>query len=409
VNWGTRASVRVEVGVPGAPVAVADRPRLCVVGVAPEGAPWLADAAPHAVVRETRFRSQRAAVEHLRYRPGDSLQALSGLDGEAPSLLRDAVAVALSAGAGHVDALVARSEGASPHEVDREDVHALLLPFLAVSPGAVMVLPDAGGPRGRTDEGRRAALVRAMDRYGGGWREHQQIGLLDASGLSHEALRRAGGEASGQDVALCRWVGEEDALRSHGWRSAAAAVGALLAGGAGGAPSGIVGRSVALPPGRRGPASRASLLSAAPWTPPAVPDLERFAALALDGDDRARLISDAALRAPVGVWSLPALHLVKAVHLVLVSTANEFVFEGANDVQALALAAGLSRCMNPFISHGLLTGPENARPRVEAGVEEYGGQWGLSAIIEATLLPWSRRVTVRVTVRPSERRIEGLS
>jgi hypothetical protein len=393
--------------------AVQRRPMygLCVVGVCLSDAPWLADLVPQAVVRETRFRTADGAVEHLRVRARDDLASLPGLDGRAPSRVRDAVAVGLTAGAREVDVVMVRNGGALPWDLDHRTVNELLEPFLDELPGSVVVFPDLGGPTPTgpgteiPSEERTRRFVRSIRRLAPGLVQRYQVGLVDTPPIgAREELDLLRGVV-GADVAMCCWKGDTERLRAHAWRSAAAAVGGLLGGDAGDVGRGVAGRTVNLPAGRVFARSRARelTLSRSVDTPTATD--ESVIQLRLHPTrDRAEMLTEPTFRQPVGEWELPALRAVKIIHHQLVRTAQGFVFRNADDAQAVALASALQRTLRPHVNRGMLVGAGGeGLPKVRGGVDAYPGEPGLNAVVTAQLRPWSQRVVVRVAVKPGSR------
>ncbi len=384
---------------------------LCVVGVCLSDAPWLADLIPQAVVRDTRFRTVDGAVEHLRLRARDDLKVLPGLNGRAPSRVRDAVALGLTAGASEVDVVLARNGGAMPWDLDRRGISELLEPFLDELPGSAVVFPDIGGPAltgpgtGIPSDQRTRRFLRTVQRLSPGLIQRYQVGLVDAPPIeTRDELDLLRGLV-GADVALCRWAGEGERLRAHGWRSAAAAVGGLVATDGGAIGRGLAGRTLHLPPGRVYARSRARDLVLSRNLDPPTPIEESAVQLRLHPNrDQAELTSEPTFRQPVGEWSLPALRAVKIIHHQLVRTAEGFVFRNADDSQAVALASALQRTLRPHSNRGMLVGSGGeGLPKVRGGVDAYPGEPGLFAVVTAQLRPWSQQVVVRVAVKPGSR------
>ncbi len=400
-----RVRVRVGWARPKEPQRLAAP--VCVVGIAPPGFPWLADIAPQTRVRDTRFRSEEAAVEHLRFAAGGPVELLPGLSPRAPSRVRDAVRLALASGAPEVDVILARLDRAMPWQLDRRGLVGLVQPFLDDLPGALLVYPDAGGPfrpepAPRSDpEARLRRLVGTARAFSEGWRARYQLALMDLQEpdprLALDALR---GMAA-LDLTLCRWSGEDTPLRTHGWRPACAAMaGALLSGNAQ-LPSGAIGKAIDLGPGRRVVRSREAELGA-PRPPPLHPELAEHCAVLrlLDRRDRAVVRSEPTLRRPIGEWSVPAVRTAKAVHQRVVTAAEPYVFERLERAQAFALVAAVSESLGPFIAAGVLVGPDGSGPpEVTGGVDANPAAPGLHADVTAQLRPWCQLVSVRVALR----------
>lgn len=404
-----RREVTVRLGSARPAPAASGVAPLALIGVVEEQAPWLATLLPRAVVRDTRFPGPTGAVEHLRIGASDPLDALPGLAG-ARSRLRDAARIALSAGAPSVDVLVARCRGSRPWQLHNPEIIALLDQFLADLPGAVLVYPDLGGPEpagpgepARVEE-RVEALIEGASRLAPGWRERFQIGLLDlppgAEGWERIVLSRL----LGLDAGLCRWRGSEAAAAAHGWRSAAAAVGAALTRDGWREGLSLEGRRLPLPPGRRTAASRAPALSQAPAT--AVPRSEDEDRLLVDlalahGAPEATVQREPSLRSPDGAWTLPALRIVKAIHRLVVETASRFVFDTADDGRATALAAAVAHALSPFVDAGMLVGPDqHGPPELDGWPDADPAAPALWVELSGWLRPWSQSVSVRVSVRP---------
>lgn len=407
-----RREVSVRVGGAVGSASQVPSAGLCVVGIAPEGWPWLADLAPRALVKDTRFRGERDAVEHLRLTPRDSVAALPGL-AEAGSLLRDAVSVALSAGAPAVDVIVARGQGARPWELGAPDVANAIDHILDGLPGALVAMPDLAGPpspaplsRPPLDPVERlAVLATGATRLLTHFSERYQIALVDLPTELLDARQHVMDSIPSGDVALCQWRGGATALAAQGWRSAAAALGAVLSEDRSLTGSSLVGRSVALPPPRRVAADRRASLSFASTsalTEPMEGVAASISAVALDADGRSgRVVSDGALRRPVGQWTLPALWIVKAIHRKVVETASRFVFDRVDEGRAAAFGVAIRHALEPFTSQGMLVGPDLVGPpHIQGWPDRHPSAPALAADLSGWLRPWSLTLGVRVVVRP---------
>ena len=403
----------VSVRIGHAQPAVSRGPRhgMCVVGVCLSDAPWLADLLPEAVVRDTRFRTADGAVEHLRLRARDDLAVLPGLDGRVPSRVRDAVTLGLTAGAPEVDVVLARNGSAMPWDLDKRAVFELFESFLDELPGSAIVFPDLGGPPTvgpGTDipsRDRTRRFIRSAQRIAPGLVQRYQLGLVDSPGIASEDELDLLRGLVGTDLSLCRWSGDTHRLRAHGWRSAAAAVGGLIGSDGSAVGRGLVGRTLALPPGRVFARSRARRLGLSRRFLPPTPTDESAVLLRIHpARDSAELDSEPTFRQPVGEWTLPALRAVKIIHHQLVRTAEGFVFRNAEESQAVALASALQRSLRPHTNRGMLVGAGGeGLPQVRGGVDTYPGEPGLHAVVTAQLRPWSQRVVVRVAVKPGSR------
>ena len=403
--------VSVRIGHAQPTVARRGTSGLCVIGVCSGDFPWLADSVPEAVVRDTRYRTADGAVEHVRLRSRHDLRVLPSLSSPTPSRLRDAVTLGLTAGAPEVDVLLARNGTSEPWEIHKPSVTELLEPFLSELPGAIVVYPDLGGPV-PTGPGteiapweRRTRFLESVRAIAPGLVQRYQLALLDTFELEPTIQRDLLRGLVGSDVALCGWSGEEQRLRAHGWRSAAAVVGGLMAADGDEVGTALAGRSAALPPGRAISRSREHVLSLDGPPQNALQEDDNTVRLQIHRQrDVVQLAGEPTFRQPVGEWSLAALRAVKIVHRQLVRAADAFVFRNATDTQAAALAGALKRAVRPYSNRGLLVGERGeGAPKIRGGVDAHPGEPGLHAIVTAQLRPWSQKVVVRVAVRPGHR------
>lgn len=414
VAYSARRGVSVRVGS-ARPAGSREEPvGVVVVGVCAPDAPWLADQFPRAVVRDTRFRDPYSAVEHIRLRSRDSVEGLPGLSGPHRSRVRDAVRLALSVGAPSVDVILARVGGAKPWQLDSHELHEALDGFLDLIPGAALVFPDLGGPipvgpgTRHDPELRVQTALDSIRRITAKLPERYQIALMDHPELPGIDELRLFRGLLGSDVGLCRWRGAEDRLREHGWRSCAAVVGGML--GAQGAEVGLslTGRTIHLPTGRAIARHRVhdlSLHEDLALRSAEHEDLETCVELALDsGLERALVLAEPTFRQPVGTWPLGALRAVKAIHRRLMEAAERFVFESVDEAHAVALGVSLRRVLRDFSERGLLVGPDGqGQPLVEGTPDRTPGEPSLVAVIDATLRPWSQKVSVQLSLRPGNR------
>lgn len=404
----TRARQNVTVQMSTVPVAMAPDlpPTVCIVGLLPSDATPLGAVYPKSLLRNTRFTGGDFYVEHLRIQGRDSLDGLPGLDPVVPSRVRDSVAVALNAGAPFVDLVMARVEGLMPWDLDRPELVGAFDPFLAHMFGTCLVMPDAGGPvpvgsRGfESEEIRTARLCRTLRLHGPGLAERFQIGLFDpVVGWSSDL--EAVSAAFGSDIAICRWRGDRDALRAHGWRSAAATIAGIVGANESQVSWGLAGQIAQLPGGRRIVQDRESRLTIG-WDviPEFQPEVE-YIDLSVDLSGRVRVLTEGSLRRPLGDWSIPALRTAKAIHWRIMQAAGQFVFEGARDGQSHALALAVAQSVSPFSQLGVLVGPDGSgEPVITGSVERRPGETQMLVEIGAVLRPWSRNVNVRVSLRP---------
>lgn len=388
-----------------------------LLGVAPPDHPWLSELFPASVVRNTRYGSRDAALEHLRFVPAQRLDGLPGLEGRFPSLIRDAVRLTLDAGATHVDLVLARAGDLPPWSLHEEAVASILVPYLAELQEAQIALPDAAGPAAHRP-GQHDSPDQRLDRILGtiryfkqGLREHYQIAYLDMpEGVDHrieEVYQRTGSA----DVTLCRWTGSERALRAHGWRSAGAALAGLQSRPKADLTGGVAGLYLNVGSGRRVRRTRHPELMPSPPLRERESMGEQLVELALDpsaGDPESKrrfamVRSEPTLRRPAGSWSLPALRTVKAIHHRIVFAAEQFVFRPVDQVQAFSLVTALDMVLRPFIEGGALVGPNgDGGPLLAGDTVRDREAPGLVAEIAAQLRPWCQDVRVRVAVDPGQ-------
>ena len=403
----TRQSrVRVQVGLVRAePLPDAAVP-LVLVGVVPPGAPLYAERFPFNVVRDTRNGGDEGKVEHLRFLGREDLRGLPSLRDAAPSLMRDAVRLAASAGATYVDVLLARHRSSQAGVFGTDDVVGLLGPSLDLMPGALVVFVDAAGPPAAgptdplTEEHRQDLLYRAIKAHAPGLMERYQVGLMDGAG----DLARLLGRLPSADVGLCTWVGEPDRLRTHGWRSGAAVAGLLSQ------PDRVMTRGpedspVALGPGRAIRGDRRRLLGLAPDEASMTLSDDPVLQLLVDSDrDEARVVGEDTLRHPVRAWPLAALRTLKILHLRIARAAEPFVFRPVQPLHAFALSMAMQEVLGPLTQAGVLVGPDGkGPPTVSSDLVTDPGAPGLSATIAAQIRPWARSVEIRVGVQSGER------
>lgn len=386
--------VHVDIGHVARETPLLAQPGLVLVGIAPPGHPWMSDLLPGSVVRESRPRDPHYAVEHLRLRAMDRLHVLPGMGGRTPSLLRDAVTLALGTGLPTVDVVLLRTPTGRPWIWDPEDTWPLLEPIVSELPGAVLVFPDLGGPSARGFEGAQEQRTedalpmarRVADELGARW----QTMLLDLPDPAHAAQALLG-----RDVGLCAWQGGPTVRSEHGWRSAAALVGARLVGDDAG---GLAGRAARLVGGRQSVVSRAEDLSV--WHPPDTGDRDDRFVLVDVRASQATILQEPSLRAPLGEWPLSAVRTVKQIHWSIYSAADAFVFRLVHDAQAYALAAAIDMSTREWVASGILAGPDGRGPVISADIIRDRDAPGLVAEFTGRLRPWGTVVNVRVNVRP---------
>ena len=404
-----RVDVKVGLTRPRSPRQ--EVPRLCIVGIATQGSPWLSDVLPDARIRMTKLRSGGTeAVEQLRFSAKNEQGPLPHIASSMPSRIRDAFRLALASGAPEVDLLLVRSEGCMPWDLDRPQISELLGPFLGDMAGALLVYPDAGGPWPNN----RAALVPTLQRmvrlrdtvrrFSTRWVDHYQTALMDmVPGTSNENRQILLGIA-GNDVALCQWTGAYDDIKRHGWRPGCAAIGGFLAGRGENITQGVVGQNIPLGRGRYVVRSRAASLGGG--VPPALDSLIADTCTVLElqsGADRAEIMSTPTFRRPLGEWSISSVRTVKMIHQKLVEAADMFVFRPAREIEATALGASIELVLEPFYNKGIVVGPNGAgAPVVSSGVTRSRTEPGLYVDLTAQVRPWCQQVAVRVMVKTGE-------
>lgn|GEM_PF-1775812 len=411
VQPGSRDRVQVDVGVASrAPAPTLPVP-LALIALVPQGWGLVSDERPSALVRKTKLGRSAVVVEQLRFSSQNELRCLPGLDGSAPSRLRDSAVLAMDSGAPFLDVVLIHETGLKPWELDREALTPVLAPFLEHLFGTILLYPDMLGPCAigptppEEPEDAWLRLRRFVRIHGRGWSERYQVVLLDCppepGRFGAEHLSRA----QGVDAAICCWLGDDDQLRRHGWRSASAAVVGLMLSFGDEIYRGPSGNRVPLGAGRRArPARRLDPTAAARRVPA---DLLEHSLVGLqiqpDGVS-ARVVSEPSLRRPRGVWSLAALRTAKIIHRKVVQAAEQVVFRPANEAHAFALVAAIDDAIRPFVTHGILLGPNGSgAPELESDVVANPTAPGLVATITGQLKPWCTTVKLNVEVRDGGR------
>jgi hypothetical protein len=398
--------VSVEVGV--SPRKSRDRetpPDVCLVGIVPQGSRWLADVLPRNIVRDSQFRDEDAAVEHIRLTSRDGLEYLPGLSGRSPSRIRDSVRMILGAGARSIDVVLVRANELQPWDLHRPEFLFAVDPFVANMLGTMMIYPDLGGPiplgpgTAQDVEERVQRFVLAVKALKSRWVERYQVALLDVPDVGERLTQRVLAATASSDASLCRWAGEPEMMHRHGWRSAASFVGGVVASRPGDVVGGISGSRAPLEGGRDVDSGRFDLLDLSDMRRAGATDDQYFVEVVPESADRGFIRSEPTLRSPVGSWSIPAIRVAKVIHWQVMQAASRFVFESADISRAIALAATVSRALQPYHRAGLLVGPEGDAPTVRGGVVRDPAAPGLRVEIGALLRPWSHRVAVRVNLR----------
>ncbi len=368
-----------------------------MVAMVPFASPWYADVLRESVVRDLRDRDSTCAFEHLRLTPSSGLHALPGLDCPWRSRIRDSVATALFAGAPSVDLLLVRAEGAGRTDFAHPLVSEQLLSYLPRVPGGIVCLPDAGlGPA--RDQARVAWMLAQF------FEENHVIGLLDAPvDVPWDRLAEA---LTGTDTALCGWSDSARAQGAHAWRSAAAVVAGRMCADIPEIGRSLCRRRIPLRAAPTPPLSRLVRLTPHVRRPPPETDGAAPLCVTLDFDDltgAAVIRSEPALRAPVGVWTLPAMQATKAIRRAVSEAAGRHLFRPVTDQEAYALAGGLVSAMRPFIARGVLTGPGGVGvPEVVAAPLRDPAAPGLVATIRGYMRPWMLAVNLSVSVRQGQ-------
>lgn len=386
-------------------------PRVCIVGITPEGFPWLSDVFPDARVKVTRMNGDATeAVEQLRFSSKSERGPLPRIATQLPSRIRDAFTLLLASGATEVDILLVRGRGLLPWDLDKAMVSEMLNPFLSEMPGCMLVYPDAGGPwpnnkMGLVDTYARMTRLRDTVRnFSQQWTDYYQLGLMDMVPGTPSENRQILLGITGNDVVLCQWTGSHASMRRHGWRPACAALAGHLASKDMEVTQAVTGQDVDLGRGRYFVRSRAVQLGQ-----PAPPSLDSVVAdtcavLEIDDDiDSAEIASTPTFRRPLGEWDIASVRTVKLIHQRLAQASDMFVFRPAQEIEATALAANIDLALRPFFDRGIVVGPDGAGPPVvSAGVIRSQQEPGLYADLMAQVRPWCQQVSVRVMVKMGE-------
>lgn len=398
----THRRISVKVGAAGVPLPPGIPPLLAMVVLAPPSAPFLSDLYPDAVVRAPNLRRESVTVEQVRLSNGQDVSRLPGLNGTAPSLLRDAVRLAFSAGAGSLDVVSIRIEGVMPWELDHPLLVEILEPLLEDLHETILLYPDLCGPPqlgpGAVTDSNQLWLriSRFLRLHRDGWSDRYQTVFLDApdDGRAVPPLPLAA------DVAMVRWRGSLAQRVAHGWRSGAAALGGLLVADGGVVIQRVDGRYIPLPPGRWSKPSRETALRREPPAPLAPPS-STFVELDLDArTGMARVEGEMSFRAPSGAWPLPALRTVKSIHRRVVMAAELFTFQPVHPVQAVSLALAIAHVLKPYVEAGVIVGSNGqGLPIVDADVVRDPAAPGLVATLAAQVRPWCNIVRLKVDVQ----------
>jgi hypothetical protein len=385
-------------------------PTVVVVGVAPARSPRLTERYPAYRVGSLSGREREETVDHVRLSPGVDPSALPGLDSVHPSLVRDTVRILLAAGCPTIDVVLARSPTLSPWDVGEPGAVALLRPVVEALTAVPVLFPDAAGPArvGLIEapiEDRLRNLVQTVGVWAPTLRRSFQVGVVDLPQAPDDLSDAALEAMSRTDVVACAWEGEGTALRAHGWRNSAAVVGGLIATTTSPAAS-LIGRTLALPPGRDpGAGGRALELGMEPMRRTVPTSIEHGVAkvrLSRAGDS-AELITEHALRGLPGTWPAPLMHAVKLIHDRLIFASNLFVFREANGAQAFLLQSALRMALREFEDAGILSGPTADEPaQIQVGYQGGPEMPSLIANVSAFVRPWVHKLELQLAVRPGD-------
>lgn len=412
----SRRNVAVEIGVLRPPVINHRYIPACVVGCLDAGAASPARQRPGQVIRRASGQTLTPAgdlvtveLEHLRFTPGQNLSALPGLEGPAPSLIRDTVSMLLDAGASFIDVLLGRVSGRSPYDLDDPVLIELLQADLDQMQGALLIYPDAGGPvhvRPRAaapGSERLERLLRLVQRQATAWGERHQIALFDAPEVDAEAMTDFFARCGSADAIMCRWEGEPQRLAAHGWRSAAAVVASAALLNIDDLASTTVGFPVNIGPGRAVHSDRRGQLGPAAPRSRAPDGLPLTTVRLHPRHNTATVESDLSLRRPAGAWTLPALRTAKAVHFVVRRATEPFVFRPVQGMELYALTSALTLALEPYQLSGVLVGPTGeGAPEIDGSVVRDAETPGFLIEITAQLRPWCHQVRMKVTLHQNQ-------
>lgn len=400
--------IDIKVGLTRARSERSKVPTVCIVGIAPEGYPWLSERFPEARVKVTRMNGDATeAVEQLRFSSKSERGPLPPIASALPSRIRDAFRLLLSAGAPEVDILLVRGQGLMPWDLDKPQVSEFLNPFLGEMPGTMLVYPDAGGPWPNNRAGlvspfeRLSRLRGAVRNFSQQWSDYYQLAFMDLVQGTPQETRQTLLGIAGHDVVLAHWAGSHDRIRRHGWRPGCAALAGYLATQGRDLTQSVLGRNINLGQGRYFVRSRAVELGM-PEPPPLDSVVaDTCAVLELDEIyDRAEVTSTPTFRRPLGEWDISSVRTVKLIHQKLVQASDMFVFRPAREFEATALAANIDLALRPFFERGIVVGPGgNGPPVVSSGVIRDPQAPGLYADLMAQVRPWCQQVSVRVMVK----------
>lgn len=213
-----RGRLKVSVGVADRLPAPSAAVPLVFLALQDASRPSPGERAPRARVRAPRPGRDGIWLEQLRFDSRADLSPLPGLEGPHPSGLRDAVRLALAAGASFCDVLLVGCPDVRPWELYRPELADAVAPALDGLHGAAVALPDLGGPAvlGPADplspDERAWIAHRNLRALAPGLRARHQLGLVDSLGDDLAAAEAAGNA----DISLVAWEGSAEDRVAHG-------------------------------------------------------------------------------------------------------------------------------------------------------------------------------------------------
>jgi len=384
-------------------------PAICMMGIIDPREARFTDVFPRAVLLTSRDLDPDHFVEHIRIQTLEATAYLPGLDSRRPSLLRDSVRLALTAGAPYVDVILARFPDLMPWDLDDPRTVGTFDVFAQHMVGANVVFPDLLGPVPSSPlasvdhEAIAKRAARTIKLHGPRWTERFQVAFVDSP---YFETRRQQVDflksISGFDCSVARWNCNPIQAPVHSWRSAASVIGGGVAAMHADIYRGVEGLRFNLAEGRRSTVGRREDLRVGEWERKTLGDDEYFIDLTPTEDGKAAVPgADCTMRAPVGSWSIPALRTTKVIHWRVWQTASQFVFENVNEQRAFALGTAVMGTLQPYSQAGLLVGPNGEEtPEVRAGAVRDISAPGLRVEITGTLQPWTQSVKMRVNLQP---------
>lgn len=216
------------------------------------------------------------------------------------------------------------------------------------------------------------------------------------------ALDQAVDELTGMDISLCTWAGDWGALLPHARRSPAAlAAHTLLVQRQNPALATLERQRAALPALAPAPASRLpALLRGLPTRVEPPSSLHsRLVIARLDAFGACHFEGQSCLRAPVGVWSLPAVRTLKELEFSLRRTADQFVFRPVSETSALELVNALQYRLDSYLIKGVLAPLSTPEELITAWPERREPP-ALVAQVLGSLRPWCHTFRIRLSILP---------